>query len=215
VPTTLETLLIEVNAHLPDGLKLVPPVTRKALRYARSCLAYTYKSESVGGDEARVLGPLNHSLDKIEELAAKAHDAAANATTPPPKPPPPKTEPPKPPPPPKAEPRPSSSASQSSSSSSQSSSQSSSSSSSPRDERWRQARDDETPAERAFREALEEVERKNREKQAGPAAADVQRLREALDVVEQHFRGDLAALGHVQELRKALVASLEQRRKAS
>ena len=62
----IEQLIVEVNGHLPEGLKLVAPITKKAMRYARSCLAYTYKDDATAtGEGARVLGPLNAALDRI------------------------------------------------------------------------------------------------------------------------------------------------------
>ncbi len=217
----LDVLLAEVNHHLPEGLQLRAPITKKAIRYARSCLAFTYQHEEK--DSARFLGPLNAALDQIE-LSLDTQPPPSTSTAPP---------------------GPSSTSSQSSSShsSSQSSSQSSSSSSSSQSsqstsststtsssstenaERWRVPRDDETPAERAFREALEEVERKNREQRSARAAesaafvaADAARAREALELVDRYFHGDAVVVDTPEakaifELRKALLVTLEQRKK--
>ena len=200
----IEQLIVEVNGHLPEGLKLVAPITKKAMRYARSCLAYTYKDDATAtGEGARVLGPLNAALDRIEELVAKEKDAQ---TAPPTTPPPTSSTTP---------PRPSTTTPPNSSTTPPKTTSSSSSSSSNSGERWRQARDDETPAERTFREALEEVERRNKEKQAqSPPLGDAQKVREALDLVERYFAADAKARASVQELRRALLASLEQQRKA-
>ena len=74
------------------------------------------------------------------------------------------------------------------------------------------ARDDETPAERAFREALEEVERKNQAKQQQVRSLDAKAAAEALDVLERAFVGDGAALVHVAALRRMVLAALEQKR---
>ena len=200
----LEQLLHEVNAHLPDGLKLTPPVTKKAMRYARSCLAYTYQSESMGTEGARVLGPLNATLDKIEEIVAREKDATRDAPPPDAKGPPPS----------KPKPQPASSSSSSSSSSS---------ASPPHDggrPRWRDADpDNETPAERTFREALEAVERANAQRGKDDVVRQSQQAREALDVVDRYLHGDRAGAAApstpegqmIQELRRALLLTFQKR----
>ncbi|MDP2341070.1 MAG: hypothetical protein Q8O67_08935 [Deltaproteobacteria bacterium] len=206
----LEQLLLEVNFHLPEGLKLAPPITKKAMRYARSCLAYTYQSESMGTEGARLLGPLNATLDKIEEIVAKEKDA--RDSPPPPKTEPPRapsasttTQPPRPPPPP-TQPRKTTTTPPSSSAAS----------SEPRP-RWRDADpDNETVAERQFREALEAVERANAEKR-DPHVAQSQQAREALDVVDRYLHGEHAGAAAspeaklIQELRRALLLTFQRR----
>ncbi len=194
----LEQLLHEVNSHLPEGLKLAAPVGKKALRYARSCLAYTYQSESMGTEGARILGPLNAILDQIEELVAKekdsARDAAARSKTAASTPPPSTT----PPPPGKS-----------------TSSTPPESSARPR---WRDADPlRETPAERAFREALEAVERANEQKNKDTVVQQSQQAREALDVVDRYFHGDQTGAAQtpeaklIQELRRALLLTFQRR----